>query len=85
MPDAWRVHVIEERLRAEGLRVPVRECDVYSLPPADRTRAVDVLIAERTSFPMVIVGERVVCHADLDLDAIVRAVREGFADASCCC
>lgn len=77
MPTAWRVHVIEAALRAEGLDMPVSDCDVYSLPAPERQRVVDVLVAEHTSFPMVLVGDAVVCHAELDLDAIVRTAREG--------
>lgn len=84
MPTAWRVHVIEAALRAEGLDVRVSDCDVYSLPAPQRTRVVDALVAEQTSFPMVLVGHEVVCHAGLDLDAIVRAVREGYDDDGCC-
>ena len=73
MPTAWRVHVIKAALKAEGLDMLVSYCDVYTLSAADRTRVVDVLIAEQTSFPMVLVGDAVVCHAGLDLDAIVHA------------
>lgn len=75
MPTAWRVHVIEATLTAHGLDVPVSDCDVYALSADDRTRVVDVLLVEKTSFPMVLVGGVVVCHAGLDLDAIVLAVR----------
>lgn len=75
MPTAWRVHVIEARLEAEDLDIAVSDCDVYALPARERTRVADVLIAEKTSFPMVLVDGDVVCHAGLDLDAIVRAVR----------
>lgn len=73
MPTAWRVHVIEAALSAEGLDMSVSDCDVYTLPATERTRVVDVLVAEQTSFPMVLVGGAVVCHAGLDLAAIVRA------------
>jgi len=58
MPTAWRVHVIEATLQAAGLDVAVSDCDVYALPPVERTRVVDVLIAEQTSFPMVRGGRR---------------------------
>lgn len=75
MPTAWRVHVIEAALKAEGLDLAVSDCDVYALPATERTRVVDVLIAEQTSFPMVLVGGAVVCHAGLDLDTIVHAAR----------
>ncbi|MBN2840693.1 MAG: hypothetical protein JXP37_07050 [Coriobacteriia bacterium] len=84
MPATWRVHVIETALKSEGFRLPVSDCDVYSLPTAERTTVVDTLIAERTSFPMVLVGDVVVCHAELDLDAIVRAVREVSSDVCGC-
>ncbi|MHB8050687.1 MAG: hypothetical protein ACYDHQ_05655 [Coriobacteriia bacterium] len=80
MPTAWRVHVIEAALKAEDLDVAVSDCDVYALPAIERTRVVDVLIAEKTSFPMVLADGAVVCHAGLDLDAIVRAAR-GAASA----
>ncbi|MDY0341074.1 MAG: hypothetical protein RBS17_07665 [Coriobacteriia bacterium] len=84
MPTAWRVHVIEAALRAEGIDLPVSDCDVSVLPAPERRRVVDVLIAEQASFPMVMVGDDVVCHAELDLDAIVRAAREGSPDDGCC-
>ncbi|MEA5076146.1 MAG: hypothetical protein VB139_07345 [Coriobacteriia bacterium] len=85
MPSTWRVHVIEAALVAEGFRMPVADCDVYSLPAAARTAVVDILIAERASFPMVMVYGRVVCHGGVDLDAVIRAVREGASDACGCC
>ena len=85
MPSAWSLHVIEERLRTDGIRAGVAECDVYSLPADQRTTVIDVLIAEQTSFPMVLVGGRVVSHNGIDLDSIVRAAREAAADDNCCC
>ncbi len=85
MPSAWRVHVIEATLRDGGFRLPVSECDVYSLPAKERTAVVDALIAEHTSFPMVMVRGRVVCHGGIDLDAVMRSVREGEDDACGCC
>jgi len=84
MPTAWRVHALEARLRAEGLDAPVSDCDVYSLPAEECTRLVDVLIAEQTSFPMVLVDGTVVCHAGVDLDTVVQAVRGGGDHAGCC-
>lgn len=85
MPSTWRAHVIEAALVAEGFRLPVVDCDVYSLPGGERKAVVDVLIAEQASFPMVLVHGRVVCHGGVDLEAIVRAVREGTGDACGCC
>lgn len=85
MPSTWRVHVIEAALRDGGFRLSVSECDVYSLPAAERTAVVDVLIAEHASFPMVLVRGRIACHGGIDLDAVLRAVREGDGDACGCC
>jgi disulfide oxidoreductase YuzD len=84
MPTAWRVHAIESALAAEGLPGQVSDCDVYALPAGERTHVVDVLIAERTSFPMVLVDDEVVCHAGVELEAVVSAVRERSDGASCC-
>ena len=85
MPSAWRVHVIEAALKAAGFRLAVSECDVYSLPAAERTTVVDALIAQRTSFPMVLVHGRVACHAGVDLESVLRAFREGATDGCGCC
>ena len=84
MPTAWRVHALEARLRAEGLDALVADRDVYALPAAERTRVVDVLVARQTSFPMVMVDGVVVCHAGVDLDTVVQAVRGGGDHAGCC-
>lgn len=84
MPTAWRVHAIEAALAAEGLPGQVSDRDVYSLPAAERTRVVDLLIAEQTSFPMVMVDGEIVCHAGVELEAIVRAIRERSRSAGCC-
>ncbi|MCK8114861.1 hypothetical protein [Anaerosoma tenue] len=84
MPTAWRVHALEAALAAQGLPGRVTDCDVYALPAAERTRVVDLLIAEQTSFPMVMVDSEVVCHAGVDLDAVVQAVLGGGDHAGCC-
>ncbi len=84
MPSTWRVHVIEERLSLEGIPAQVSECDVYALPKDERTTVVSTLIAERTSFPMVLVNGAVVSHNGVDLDAVVRAAREQLLEGDCC-
>lgn len=84
MPGAWRVHVIEERLRGEGVVAEVKELDIHALPAELRNRVTDVLAAERAEFPMVIVNGRVACHGGIDLEAVVRASREVLDDGSCC-
>jgi disulfide oxidoreductase YuzD len=83
MPSAWRVHVLEQRLREAGFNIGVSECDVYALEPADRTRVVDLIVAERAAFPMVLLDGAVVCHGGVDVDAVLRAIQEAPSD--CCC
>lgn len=85
MPSAWRVHVISERLRAEGIAAAVRECDLYALVDAERHAVLDVMIAERADPPMVVVGGTVACTGGLDLEAVVRVAREVWdSDKPCC-
>lgn len=76
MPSTWRVHVISERLRAEGIVAGVCERDLYSLVDAERHAVLDVMIAEHADPPMVVVGGTVACFGDLDLDAVVRVAKE---------
>lgn len=83
MPATWRVRVIDEALRKAGFRASLSECDVYGLTGDDRKAATDAIIAEQASFPMVIVNGRVVCHGELDIDAVVRAVQEEIAHECC--
>lgn len=82
MPSAWRVHVLEQRIREAGFTVTVGECDVYALEPGDRTRVVDLIVAEQAEFPMVLVGDTIACHGTVDVDAVLRAIR---GDSSGCC
>lgn len=85
MPSTWRVHVIEERLRSEGIRASVVECDLYSLTDAVRHAVLDTMIAEHAEPPMVVVGDVVACYGDLDLGAVLRVAREAMTDGNCCC
>lgn len=85
MPGTWRAHVIDERLRAEGIGAAVAECDLYALRDAERHAALDVMIAEHAEPPMVIVSGRVACYGEVDLDAVVRTAREVMCSDDCCC
>jgi hypothetical protein len=85
MPSTWRVHVIEQRLHGEGIRATVAECDLYSLAGSVRHAVLDAMIARQAEPPMVVVGEVVACHGDLDLDAVLRVAREAMTDGDCCC
>jgi len=85
MPATWRAHVIEERLRAEGLRAEVTERDVYSLVDVERHAVLDVMIAEHAEPPMVVVDGVVACYGELDLDAVVRVARERSCGDGCRC
>lgn len=83
MPSAWRVHVLGERLRAAGFRAEVGECDIYSLSAGLRKPVTDAIVADHACFPMVLVGDVVACHSGVDIDTVLRAVRE--ADPGECC
>lgn len=86
MPGTWRVHVISERMRAEGILAAVRECDLYALADVERHAVLDVMIAHRADPPMVVVNGVVACFGELDLDAVVRVAREvSSRDAGSCC
>lgn len=80
MPATWRVHVISERLKAEGIDAVVLEKDVYALQGDDRKAVLDAMVRDGADLPMVLVGGVVASAGDLDLDAIVRAA-SGAADA----
>jgi hypothetical protein len=84
MPSTWRVHVINERLRDEGIRAFVTERDLYSLTGVERHAVLDAMIADHAEPPMVIAGGVVACSGGVDLDAVVRASREVLADGDCC-
>jgi hypothetical protein len=75
MPSAWRVHVIGERLRQEGVRAVVRACDVYSLEGCERHAVLDAVAAGHADFPMVLVGGALACHDGIDMDAVVGGAR----------
>jgi hypothetical protein len=76
MPGTWRVRVIEERLRSEGIRSAVVERDIYSLQDKERHAVLDVMVGEHADLPMVVVDGVVACCDGFDLDAVVRVARE---------
>ena len=76
MPSAWRVHVISERLRGEGIPAAVIEKDLYSLVDDERHAVLDIMVSQQADPPMVVVGGVVACFGGLDLDAVVRTARE---------
>lgn len=83
MPSAWRVRVIDERLRREGIRARLEECDIYSLAPELRHVVLDAVVAVQAGFPMVLVDGEVVSHDGVDLDAVLGAVKEEAARGCC--
>lgn len=62
-------------MQREGLSETVAERDIYALPVPLRTIAVDTLIAEGATFPMVAVRGEIVSFGGIDLDAILLAVK----------
>lgn len=76
MPGAWRVRVMGERLRAEGIEAVVVECDVFSLEGAERQTVFDAMIDRMADAPMVLVDGVVICSDGVDLDAMVAAARQ---------
>jgi hypothetical protein len=85
MPSTWRAHVIAQRLRREGVSAEVVERDVYSLSGLTRHLVLDAMVFQRHDLPMVLVGAAVVCHGDLDLEAIVDAAKGRHTGAHTCC
>lgn len=79
MPGTWRAHVIEERLRNEGLDAAVTERDIYSLAGEERHAVLDAMTVQHADLPMVVVNGVVACFGDLDLNAVVRVAREALA------
>lgn len=75
MPTAWRVRAVEEALQAAGCAGEVAACDIYALPTALRTVAIDTLVAEGAGYPMVAVRGEIVSFGGIDLDAIVLAAK----------
>lgn len=82
MPETWRAHVLRERLAAEGIEAAVRVSDVYALEGDERHAALDVIVAERAGFPMVLVGGRVACHDGIEVDAVVAMARDRAQDVA---
>ena len=76
MPGAWRVRVMNERLRAEGIEASVLERDLLSLEGGERQVVLDAMVARGANVPMVLLEGVVVCSDEVDLDAIVAAARQ---------
>lgn len=76
MPAAWRVRVIGERLRAEGIEAVVLARDLLSLEGSERQAALDAMVVRGADVPMVLVDGAVVCSDGVDLDAMVAAARQ---------
>lgn len=75
MPVAWRLHVLEERLKREcDASFTVEAVDLHDLSRADQSVALDALIETRGGFPVVLVEGTVACVDDIDTDAIVSCV-----------
>ncbi|GAB4277112.1 MAG: hypothetical protein Kow0056_08290 [Coriobacteriia bacterium] len=74
MPGAWRVRVVEERLKREGLAAQGREVDFYQMDGAIKDAVLDEYL-KGADLPMVLVDGRVVCTGGIDLDAVVEAAK----------
>ena len=76
MPAAWRVRVMNERLRAEGIEASVLERELLSLEGGERQIVLDAMVVRGADVPMVLVDGFVVCSDGVDLDAMVAAARQ---------
>lgn len=73
MPAEWFVSAIEERLAAAGKAdTQVITAEIYQLTPGESTVVIDEMVAG-SEFPMVVVGDRVVCTGGVDLQAVLEA------------
>jgi hypothetical protein len=74
MPPEWRLHVLEARLVSEiEAPVVVRSANMIELEPAAQG-AVMAALSSGGDFPVVLVGEVVVCTDTLDVEAVIAAV-----------
>lgn len=74
MPVEWVLHVLEARLEREfGAGCEVHSVDLHGLTPDESTAALDALVAEQGSFPIVLVNGVAACVGAVDVDAVVAA------------
>ena len=75
MPTEWLVGMLREGLAGAGLDAgEITADDLWGLPGHLSTPVVDEMVAGH-DFPMVIVGDRVVCVGGVDVDSVVEALR----------
>jgi len=73
MPADWLVRTVEDRLAQEGIGpAEVVAAEIYELSPEQTTAILDEMVGG-APFPMVLVGERVVCTGGVDLEAVLEA------------
>lgn len=74
MPVAWRLHVLEGRLKREvGERFVIETADLYGLEMDEQHTAIDAVITSCGEFPVVLVDGAVACVGEIDADAIAVA------------
>ena len=76
MPLAWRLQVLEARVRETGVAVTVEDVNLYALGREDQHVVLDALVAAGGDLPAVMVGERVVCVDGIDLEAVLESLTE---------
>ena len=80
MPVAWRLHVLEDRLKREvGEVFVVESVDLYGLDMDEQHTAIDAVMAACADFPVVLVDGEVACVGDIEVDPIVAALARRVA------
>lgn len=75
MPPEWRLQVLEARVKSK-VEVPVivRAANLTELEPSTQSAVMDVLGAG-SDFPVVLVGAALVSVGELDVEAVIAAVK----------
>lgn len=73
MPVDMLAKMLEESLSSAGVGpAEVITAEIYQLSPQASTVVIDEMVAG-AAFPMVLVGDRVVCTGGVDLPAVLEA------------
>lgn len=73
MPADYLVSTLEAGLTEAGIGpAEVSAAEIYQLLPEETTAVIDEMVAG-SQFPMVLVGDRVVCTGGVDLQVIIGA------------
>lgn len=71
MPVAWRLHVLEERLKREyDVEPTVESVGLYDLSAFDQNATLVALMERGAGLPVVLVNGGVACVGDIDQDAV---------------